>query len=228
MKKNGFILLCLLLFSSRTSEAHQAIFIDNPINTLEKSYEITNIEESQAIYSQIMKESDIDIYSFEGKAGQKFYTQLMVPDIDESRELLLTLVVLGPFEDANYLDQYTPLIGQRLKGYVIDPGNNRKKFFEPFTQTSYLKKQQFSLELPIDGTYFIAVYSPVEQSGKYVLTVGQEESFGIKDLLHYPATWFKVNYWFNPLRPFSMLVLVGLVLFAVIKLLLRGRRKKRF
>ena len=228
MKKIGIILLCLLLFFPRISQAHQAIFIEKPINTIENSYKLTDIEESQAIYSELTEDNDVDIYSLEGKAGQQLYTQLMVPDIEGSRELLLTLVVTGPFNEANYLDQYTPIFGDRFRGYVNEPGNNRKSFFEPFTQTTYLKKQQFSVELPADGTYYIAVYSPVGQRGKYVLSVGQEERFGLQELLQYPVTWFKVNYWFNPLRPFSILVLLGLVVFAITKILLRRRKKKRF
>lgn len=227
MKKIAIILMCLL-FMSGTSEAHQGIFIDRPINTIEDSYKIKEIEEAKALYSQLREDDEIDIYRFDGKSSQRLYAQLMVPDLEGSRDLLLNLVIFGPFEEGNYLDQYTPIFGDRYRGYVIEPGNNRTRFFEPFTQTNYFKKQQFSIEIPKDGTYYLAVYSPFGQHGQYVLTVGHEESFSMKELLQYPVTWFRVNYWFNPLRPFSILVLVGLVLFAMVKLLLRRSKKKRF
>lgn len=228
MKKIVTMVMVILLIFTNTTVAHQAIFIKNPIDTIDESFKLTNIEESQAIYSQLKKDNDVNIFRFSGKAGQQFYTQLMVPNIDGNRELLLNLVITGPFTEANYLEQYTPVFGRSLRGYVIAPGNNRKRFFEPFTQTSYLKKQQFSIELPADGTYYILVYSPVGQRGKYVIAVGEKEKFGVRDLLQYPTTWFRVNYWFNPLRPFTILLLVGLVVFTITKIILRKRKKRRF
>ncbi|SET08252.1 hypothetical protein [Anaerobranca gottschalkii] len=219
MKKISTVILLWLLFISQIALAHQGIFIDKTINNLEESYKIKDIEKSSAIYAKLTEENNIHFYSFQGKKGQNFYSQIMLPNIEGDRELLLVQILFGPFEDTRILDDYTEVLGGQYRGYVIPPGNNRTKFFEPFTQTSYIKKQQFSLELPTDGTYYIAIFSPVEQKGRYVLTIGKDEKFGLKDLIDYPKTWFKVNYWFNPLRPFSILVLLALVIFGLVKLI---------
>ncbi|SHK01639.1 hypothetical protein SAMN02745227_01313 [Anaerobranca californiensis DSM 14826] len=224
MKKIIIVILLWLLFISQIAVAHQGIFIDKTINDIDKSYEIKDIEKSTAIYARLTEENNIHFYSFQGKKGQNFYSQIMLPNTEGDKELLLVQILFGPFEEARILKDYTEILGDQYRGYVIPPGNNRTKFFEPFTQTAYIKKQQFSLELPTDGTYYIAIFSPVGQQGRYVLTIGKDEEFGLKELLDYPKTWFKVNYWFNPIRPFAILVLLALIIFGLVKLI-KGLKK---
>lgn len=221
------IVLVYLLLISNLTLAHKGIFIDQPIDSIENSYEIEDIEESKAIYSEIAEEGQIDYYSFTGQKGQTFYSQIMVPNTERHRDFLLVKIVFGPFSDL-IPSEYLNYVGNHKYGYVVDPGNNRTRFFEPFTQTSYIKKQQISLELPEDGDYYIAVYNPFEQTGKYVLNIGKDESLGVQDLIQYPRTWFKVNYWFNPLRPFSIMFVILVILYLLYRILRKRKKKKRF
>ncbi|QNO13774.1 hypothetical protein HYG86_02860 [Alkalicella caledoniensis] len=228
MKKiSCFILLTLLLLLPNTIYAHQGIFINGTNNSIDESHEIEDIEESKAIYSRILEEGQIDYYTFTAQEGQVFYSQIMVPNTERDRDFMLMKLVFGPFDDL-IPNEYLDLVAPFEHGYAVEPGNNRTRFFEPFTQTSYIKKQQISLEIPEDGQYFIAVYNPFGQTGSYVLTVGKEESFGVQELLQYPATWFRVNYWFNPLRPFSILFIILVLLYLLFRILRSRRKKKRF
>ncbi len=222
------IVFIVTLFLTNTGYAHEVIILDEPGRSMEDSFEIHDIEGSKAIYSVITQEGQIDYYTFKGERGQVFYSQIMVPDTQEDRDFLLYKMVVGPFDDRIPID-FQDLVPMGLGGYVVPPGNNNTNFFEPFTQTSYIKKQQFLMgELPQDGQYYIIVFNPFGQTGRYILNVGTRERISISEILRLPITWFRVNYWFNPLRPFSVLILLAIVIFALYKIIRRVKNRRRF
>ncbi len=71
-----------------------------------------------------------------------------------------------------------------------DEGNN---FFEPFTQTKYWEKQKMNIEDPLDGDYYVAVFDISGHADKYVLSIGKEEKWGIRDLFKLPVIWWNVR-----------------------------------
>jgi hypothetical protein len=71
-------------------------------------------------------------------------------------------------------------------GLVLEYDNNSvppKLFYEPFTKTSYLIRQELAIpSLPSTGQYAVAIYDDgrlqSDRPRKYVLAIGEREDFG--------------------------------------------------
>jgi len=68
-----------------------------------------------------------------------------------------------------------------------------ERFHEHFTGTKYLTRQSISLPAPKPGRYYVLVYSPDNDTGKYVFAPGRKERFGVLDVLGLPATRITVR-----------------------------------
>jgi hypothetical protein len=106
-------------------------------------------------------------------------------------------------------------------GGVVKKSLRTEDFYEPFTQTSYWGRQEIELNLPETGTYYLIVWNPDGEAGKYVLDTGTAEVFGPADLLRFPIWWLSTRVYFEQtpylLGASAMLVIgaFGLLLFRV-------------
>lgn len=91
------------------------------------------------------------------------------------------------------------------------------RFDEAWTQAGYWERQSILNQLPESGTYYLAVFSLNQQSGKYALFVGDKPEAGLRETLTFPVTWARTHYWFEDLWwPTFALVVVALVLLALV------------
>ena len=95
------------------------------------------------------------------------------------------------------------------------------QFFEPFTQTSYMVRQELVIDkLPSTGTFEIVVFDKTlrqDESGKYVLAVGEREDFSAVDYFTtLPAAWFETKVFFED---YASIVMAVAAIFGAIALL---------
>jgi hypothetical protein len=112
-------------------------------------------------------------------------------------------------------------------GLVLEYDDNNsvppKLFYEPFTQTSYLIRQELAIpSLPSTGEYAMAIYDDgcLQSDGprKYVLAIGEREDFGPIDFFTtLPAAWFETKLYFQDYL--SMAVAIALMASAIIILI---------
>ena len=74
------------------------------------------------------------------------------------------------------------------------------------------------INLPEPGKYYLVVWQPNGNSGKYVLDIGTEEVFGIGDIFSFPIWWVKVHLFFEHGRMLGLIagalaVSLGLLIF---------------
>lgn len=175
---------------------------------------------SYAYYQEFDGSSNFHAYTFDAQAGQFFHAGINIPQIEGLEDYGVTLALLGPglpameagissqphshssqeagdshaheaaFEVPNWLN----LDG--LGGIVVEnqPGED---FFEPFTQTNYWGRQVLELTLPETGRYYLLVWNPEKEPGKYVLDTGREEVFGPADVLRFPIWWLNTRLYFE-------------------------------
>lgn len=217
------IILFILLFTSVTVYAHKPIFVGNDINSLNKAKVIEKPQISWAIYSELTNENEIDFYKIEELKGTEIFIQMTIPKIKGLEEFSPTVVILG---------KGLPLDKQNLpfdipEGYgakIIESTSVKREFFEPFTQTRYLIRQEDTIELKHSGKYYIAVYDTNNQTGKYTLAIGKEEDFEITDILKFPYTWLKVRLWYNSVQTMLILILSFVFILSIIKVV---KKKKK-
>lgn len=111
-------------------------------------------------------------------------------------------------------------------GLVLEYDNNSvlsKLLYEPFTQTSYLIRQELAIpSLSSTGEYAVAIYDGRLQSDgprKYVLAIGEREDFGPIDFFTtLPAAWFETKLYFQDYL--SIAVAIAVIASAIIIILI--------
>ncbi len=182
---------------------------------------IKNHQISWVAYNQLTEPFDIDYYKLLSvEEGERIYLSVLVPHVKRLRDYEPTIAVIGPGLSIDYdgLDRrniqnlitLTDKQGIIVKQYRGE-GNT---FFEPFTQTNYWEKQKMNIEAPVDGDYYVAVFDITGDADKYVLSIGKEEKWGVKDLLKMPGIWWNVRMFVE--QKWSTYVMAGLFILVII------------
>ncbi len=172
--------------------------------------EIEDISVSYAFYQQL-KADEIDVFYFEGRQGQSIHAGIQIPDLAKYKDYSVNLALFGPSlpqPDEAMLPSEHP----EDLGALIAPSEVSAGFFEPFTQTNFLGRQSLNTTLPADGQYYILVWHPNDEAGKYVMDVGRKEVFSLIDLFVFPIWWLRVHWYFEHyIAIITIAVLIALV-----------------
>jgi len=175
MKTFPFVLLLLIisLIAVKPSLAHQPFFENNDA-TFDSPWHIDDITIATAIYATLHTEHDVDYYTFEGFRDQSILVSILVPRISEQEGFAPSLALLGPGFPSKDLPPISILAGSGTY-HVPIPEDMDNVFNEPYSGTSYWRRQRERISLPADGLYYFAIFSPTGQIGRYVLSVGDRE-----------------------------------------------------
>ena len=213
MRISVFTLLLLVVLAGPVC-AHRPLFVEKANNQLDNPVIIPDPDISWAVYAELTQ-GTVDYYEFDiPSGGQQLFAQLLVPMRPQFSNFRPTLALIGsglPLVDSVPFDQ------PQGKGAIVLPWEDKKEFFEPFTQTRYYMAQEFRQNLP-QGTWWLAVYNP-QQGGKYTLAVGEREVWGWRDLFAFPGIWYRTRWWYNPGQTIAIIAaglgLLGLVFWLI-------------
>lgn len=188
------VFLILILIFSFKSVALAHIPLDTSTSaSKEDPIFVEDHQISWAAYNQLEQAGDVDYYSFKAEQGEEIYFSMVIPLIKRYQNFKPDLALIGPALENDYAGYDPDYINSILKLesdeniiIVRDDNDNPDTFFEPFTRTSYWKRQEFSITAPAAGTYYLAVFSGDENPGKYTLAIGRKEIWGLKDIIKLP------------------------------------------
>lgn len=186
-------LLALALSSGLAPDAgaHRPIWgEDNSI------IEIPNLRTSFASYRDLKAADQVDLYMLEASAGEELYAGISIPAVRTLEDYWVSVALVGPGLPGSGLDSL-PLEPPEGSGVLLFPSEPSEDFFEPFTQTQYWGRQRIETHLPETASYFLMIWNPAGEVGKYVLDVGREEVFGAIDILRFPVWWVRVHAFFG-------------------------------
>jgi hypothetical protein len=154
--------------------------------------------------------------------GRRFHAGINIPQLERLEGYGVSLALLGPglpsvtgegehsrtADDAhnhgaavheNGLELSSLVAGLALEvdGGLLVETETSEDFFEPFTQTRYWGRQTIDLELPSSGKYYLVVWQPEGETGKYVLDTGRDEVFGLADFVRFPIWWINTRVYFE-------------------------------
>jgi hypothetical protein len=177
---------------------------------------------SYAYYRELVGPGDLHAYQFVADAGRRFHAGINIPQLERLEGYGVSLALLGPGlppvrgEDEhsrtaadghdhggaaheNGLERSSLVADLALEadGGLLVESETSEVFFEPFTQTRYWGRQMIDLELPRSGTYYLVVWQPEGETGKYVLDTGRDEFFGPADLVRFPIWWINTRVYFE-------------------------------
>jgi hypothetical protein len=218
-------ILTIIIFKSFITEAHLPLNTDGP-NTRENPIFINDHKISWVAYNTLDGPNDADYYQFEAEKGDEIYASILIPVIDRLENFNPEFALIGPDLDSDYAGLKQNEIEERLEiregeGVIVKKYIEQRTgtFFEPFTQTTYWEKQEANIQAPTKGTYYLAVFSNQNKQGKYVLSIGRAEKWGIYDLARMPKIWWDVRMFTENKN--STYVITGLLAAAVIFFILK-------
>ncbi|MCX6720611.1 MAG: Type 1 glutamine amidotransferase-like domain-containing protein [Candidatus Staskawiczbacteria bacterium] len=208
MKKIFLILIILVALGfAGNAFAHQPVIVFGQTGEIQ----VKNPDISRAFYDEL-KGSPRDYF------------------IDSDKDFILYINLLVPGH-ANEIGKYSAVIfrGEEKIALVDGDSFEWKSWWEPFGRDWYMQGPELTQQVPA-GKYKIEVYSK-DNLGKYVLAVGQTESFDIKSLLNVywqlpllKLTFFKTSILQFFLTPFGigliavvggLLILLALIYFVI-------------
>ncbi len=159
--------------------AHQPFFEETDIPP-DRPWRIADPSVSTAIYATLESSQDVDVFAFDGRAGQEVYLSIVIPQIPGQEDFAPTVALIGPGlpEGRNVLPEAVPLARGDGVELIPPPEGTPSTFFEPFTRTSYWERQERTVILPADSLYRVAIWHPQGAVGRYVFTVGRAERLG--------------------------------------------------
>ena len=188
----------IALLWAGTLLAHQPFFEEDDL-TPTTPLRVADPQVSTALYATLDRVGDVDYFVFNGAAGVGVEMGMTIPQIPGQAEFAPTVAVIGPglpTAEAQLLpdDETRQLVTGGDGVYLLSPGTV-SSFYEPFSRTSYWRRQSEKVTLPADGVYTLAVWSADNRVGRYVLVVGDREIPG-GDLtfpMKLPVYWTPVD-----------------------------------
>jgi hypothetical protein len=158
--------------------AHQPFFEDGDL-TPATPLRVADPQVSTALYATLDRPGDVDYFVFDGRASVGVEVGMTIPQIDGQADFAPVIGLIGPgFPEADLEllpDDETRQLVKPGDGLLILPPSTATTFYEPFSRTSYWRRQRENVRLPGDGIYTLVVWSADNGVGRYVLVVGDRE-----------------------------------------------------
>ncbi|MGM0410542.1 MAG: hypothetical protein ACQEQF_07225 [Bacillota bacterium] len=221
--KKIVVITIILTFFSLTAFAHKPIDTSKPA-TRNDPIVIKDHQISWVAYNKLTDIDDVDYYKLESvKQGEEIYLSMLVPKIERLEDFDPVIALIGPGlpnDLSNFSEEEIKEILDIYdnEGVVIKLNDkNNKTFFEPFTQTTYWERQELRIIAPASGDYYVAVFDE-EIADKYVLSIGEKEEWGIRDIIKMPMIWWNVRMFMEKKwSTYLITAVVILVLILIIK-----------
>ncbi|MDO8592629.1 MAG: hypothetical protein Q7R92_02540 [bacterium] len=160
--KNYFLLALILaalsFAAAKSAGAHQPRYVPDSQLVLIKNPAI-----SQAFYGEL--KGDSAHYLIDLKQEQALYLRILVPDLPEIKK------------DKTVTVDYAPELGVKAAGFAkLDPASAPwENFHEEFAGDDYWQGPE--LKRPAEAGYYLIKVSSPDNTGKYVLVIGDKEEF---------------------------------------------------
>lgn len=210
------LMFVLMLAAVPAASAHRPLWS----GTAGEVIEIPDMSTSFALYQELSQPGQVDVYEFQAEMGDELYAGINIPQIDGLETYGVSMALVGPNLPSGNVSQL-PIEAPAGMGALLFPSQVSEPFFEPFTQTNFWGRQSAVSMAPAAGSYYLLVWNPAGETGKYVVDVGRKEVFSAGDLLRFPVWWVKVHVYFEH-TPY-LIAAAGLMLALGLALMLRGR-----
>lgn len=184
--------------------AHKLIPTDGSNNDVVSALEIPDPIVSWAMYEELS--NNVLYYKFDAKKGDKLFANIVIPKLNGLEDFSPSLVFIAPSFAVNLITELKVLDSTKSFPFPIPDGYDAivfdydgvlpsKEFYEPFGQITYWERQEINLVVPVDGTYYLAVYDSSGDYGKLALAIGYVEDFSATDFMTVlPYAWFESRY----------------------------------
>lgn len=149
---------------------------------------------SWAIYAELHEGGEAQYYRFDIGEGQRIHIMLFKSTRFEEAAFLPSFVLMGPgiIEQGDFPDYVEK--PSDAEAFIARGQLPSEVTFEPFSPSSFYSLAEISLNAPVSGTYYIAVYEP-STGGHYGLAVGDRESYALDEWILIPFNLISIYQW---------------------------------
>jgi len=222
MRKLNQILFLLLLLSCISSIfslalAHTPLGPSDEIHSFETAFDVPNPTKSWALYRELHDEGEAEFFKVHLNAGERLRLNLF---IKENKEIFAPqlIIVEKDLPDPDSLPSFIDL-PEGFGGRLVEPEIAETPEYEPFTPTSYFYLADVDETTPTEGDYYVIVYEPNLNEGKYGIAIGYKEEFTISEWLLIPFDVIGIHQWEGQsliliIAPLLLTLVFGLTLLA--------------
>ncbi len=187
------LLALVLLMSIPGVSAHSPLF-SGENESLENAMEVVEPTKSWAIYNELHGGGEAQYYRLVMKQGEKIVISLLSPQASFEKGFLPSVAIMGPGLGSN--DTLPSFVERPADSDVLvvqgDPSSKIK--FEPFTPAAFHDVAKVTVDVPVDGTYYVAMFDE-DMGGSYGIAVGTRETFTAEEWLQIPFVSFRTYQW---------------------------------
>jgi hypothetical protein len=185
-----WIALLVILLLVTGIQAHVPL-IGGDNEALETATYIDDPLKSWAIYGELRDAAVVNYYRFDMEQGQRLRLMLFTPE-----EELFTpgLVIMGPRIEPQGTVPSIVTVPQGAGAMVVEGKRPERASYEPFTPASQFELVDIDLNVLASGTYYVAVYEPL-QGGPYGLALGYKEEFSLVEWIRVPLDVIRIHQW---------------------------------
>ena len=205
-----------LSFIISSAIAHTPLNPIEEIHSLETAFEVPNPTKSWTLYRELHHEGEAEYFKLHLNVGERLRVNLYIKRIEGNFNP--NLIIMG--EDLQLADSLPSFIEipEGFGAYLIEPSIPEKPEYEPFTPASYYYLIDVDETISKEGDYYLAVYEPNLEEGKYGIAIGYKEEFTLSEWLLIPFDVISIHEWEGQsliviLTPLLLSLVLGLVLF---------------
>ncbi|MEO8286667.1 MAG: hypothetical protein ABI670_09550 [Chloroflexota bacterium] len=223
----GMLALLLAAVTGKAEAGKPRYNYSGEKSNFDKPLVIDNASTAFTYYAELVP-GEVDTYQVYATAGQAANVAMAAPKAESFKDFTPAMALVGPGIDTNVDTTTLPVplpvgMGAVVLNYTGDTAG-RQSALDAVTTTASWLGQQYKATYPENGAYYILVWDSQNRGGKYIMTVGADESLGLFDLVKFPYTWAKLNIWFGN---WLNLLVVVVVLLATVFLVARTVTRKR-
>ena len=232
----GDLAIGTIIFMPMTVFGHKLIPTDGSNNLFDSALWIPDPIVSWAMYEKL--DGNVLYYTFDAKKGDLLYASIVIPKLEHLENFTPSLVFIAPSFTIDLIDELKIMEKNDDFPFEIPDGYNAivfhyngsipsNEFYEPLGQITYWERQEINLTIPVDSTYYLAVYDSKNQSGKIAQAVGYVEDFSASDFMTVlPSAWFESRFFVNDYTTPAIALIILLSIPVVIGILIYRKMKK--
>ena len=218
---NQFVIVLLvfvfLSFIVSSAIAHTPLNPTGEIHSLDTAFEVPNPTKSWTLYRELHHEGEAEYFKLHLNVGERLRVSLYIKEIEGN--FSPHLIIMG--EDLQLADSLPSFIEipEGFGASLVEPTMPEKPEYEPFTPASYYYLVDVDETISKEGDYYLVVYEPNLEEGKYGIAIGYKEEFTLSEWLLIPFDVISIHEWEGQsliliLMPLLLSLILGSVLLA--------------
>ena len=213
-RSNNFLILIFLLISISVIvslvAAHTPLNPSEEIHSLDTAFEIPNPTKSWTLYRELHHEGEAEYFKLHLNSGERLRANLYIKEIKEN--FSPNLIIIGEnLQDADLLPVFIE-IPEGFGANLIESLTPEKLEYEPFTPASYYYLIDVDETIVDEGDFYLVIYEPNLEEGKYGIAIGYKEEFTLSEWLLIPFDVIGIHQWEGQ----SLLLILAPLLFSLV------------